>query len=219
MAKTPSPRYLYDRDLHTYYRVSASARMPWATVSRHLYDALDDLEEQAASLAFHLQEGRINLQAYEMEMMRLIKRSHLVNSSLAKGGWDQMTQADFGRVGGTVRGQYNYLRKRVQAIKSGKQPVDGRLANISRQYVRMSRRTFSKTLGEEVEIRGYDQEKRVLSKFADHCRSKQRPGCRDIAAQGWVKRGTLPLIGEAQCLGGCRCVFHYRNSRTKKVLR
>jgi len=212
----PVPQFLYDRGGHTYYSVRA---VPWAEVSRRLYDTLDDLEEQAAELAWHLRDGRINLQRYEAEMMRLIKRSHLVNSTLAKGGWDQMTPADYGRVGGYVRRQYEYFRNRVRAIKGGTQPVDGRLENVSRQYVRMARRSFSKTLGEEMALRGYDQERRVVSKFADHCRTKQRPGCRDLAALGWRPIGTLPLIGEAQCLGGCRCVFHYRNSRTKKVLR
>ena len=215
----PDPRYLYDRDQHTYYKVRATAKVPWAEVSRRLYDSLDDLEEQGASLAWHLRDGRITLQQYETGMMQLIKRSHLVNSTLAKGGWNQMSQADFGRVGGHVGAQYRYLRARVQAIKNGTQPVDGRLANISRQYVRMSRRTFSKTMGEEMEERGYDKERRVLSKFADHCRTKERPGCVDIASRGWQPIGTLPLIGEAQCLGGCRCRFEYRNSRTKAVLR
>ncbi len=59
-------------------------------------------------------------------------------------------------------------------------------------------------------IRGgqYTQEMRVHGKYVDDMCDT----CRNAVEQGWVPIGTLPAIGDSECLGNCHCFFKYADA-------
>jgi hypothetical protein len=50
----------------------------------------------------------------------------------------------------------------------------------------------------------FDQERRWMA-VAEHCQS-----CPEAAAMGWQPIGTLPPIGDSECMNNCKCSFSYR---------
>lgn len=50
----------------------------------------------------------------------------------------------------------------------------------------------------------FNQERRVLG-MAEHCGD-----CPPLAAMGWQPLGSLPMIGDTECNGHCKCHFEYR---------
>ena len=79
-------------------------------------------------------------------MMPEIKMSHLANAAAAKGGWDQMSQADYGRAGQAIRAQYDYLNKFAQQVADGTQKLDGTLTRRAQMYAEAGRDTYEATV-------------------------------------------------------------------------
>lgn len=210
--------YTYDPTAHRYRDLRTGRFVAWQTVERSLYEFLDAAQDEAAEASRALRAGQIDLGGYEARMMRLIKNVHLTSAALAKGGWAQMAPADYGRAGQVIREQYDFLRRRLEAVQSGAQRLDGTLDQRSRQYVQAGKATTARFLREEMRRRGFDQESNRLDPLADHCQPQKRPGCVEETERGWVPVGDLSLIGQRQCLGGCRCTTLYRNSTTGEVL-
>lgn len=211
-------RYTYDPRLHRYRDSQTGRIVPWKTAAGELYDALDSYKAEARGLARQLREGQIDLVTWEGRMRTLIKDTHSTSTILAKGGRNQMSPADWGRVGQRVRGEYAYLANRAREIESGAQPLDGTLDRRAAMYVEAGGKTFHRALRLEAEIRGFDEERNVLDPFADHCKPKERPGCVEVTGWGWVGLGELPLVGDRQCLSGCRCTVEFRSTVTGESL-
>jgi hypothetical protein len=161
------------------------------------------------SLATRLREGTIGLDQWLADMRVAVKDVHLYSSALAKGGWAQMTKADFGRVGRTVKDQYAYLDRFAADIDAG-MALDGRFLMRVELYVESGRRTYYDVVARELPD-GFDEERSVLHP-ADHCDE-----CVEQAALGWQERGAMIPVGERTCLSRCRCTQEWRNSATGAV--
>lgn len=157
------------------------------------------------ALAEELRTNQIGLDAWLLEMRTLLKDVHLYSAAAAKGGWAQMAQADYGRVGQLVRTQYDYLDVFANDIANGL-PLDGRFLRRVALYGEAGRATYHVVEALEMDVRGMDEERNILHP-ADHCGD-----CIDMTELGWVKRGELIPIGQRQCLTGCHCTLQYRNS-------
>lgn len=212
-------RFTYDPRLHRYRDTHTGRIVPWKQAATELYSALDNYKAEARGLAKALREGTIDVPTWEREMRTLIKDTHSTSTILAKGGRNHMAQSDWGRVGQRVRSEYAFLANRAREVESGRQALDGTLDRRAEMYVEAGGKTFHRALRLEAEIRGYDEERNRLDAQADHCQPKDRPGCVQVTEWGWVDLGTLPLIGDRQCISGCRCTVEFRNSQTKEVLR
>ena len=66
------------------------------------YDKSDKLSEQVFT-------GDLTIGAWEEAMRAELRQLHSSAAAIAKGGWDQMTSADWGRLGTPLREQYKYL--------------------------------------------------------------------------------------------------------------
>lgn len=210
-------RYGFD-SLAYRYRDRATGRfVSWSAVQQSMYEFLDRAEGEATAASQALRKGTITVAEYESRMMTLIKNSRLTEAALAKGGWQQMTQADFGRVGQDVRRQYDFLAGRVQAILSGRQALDGTLDARSRQYVQTAKTLFHRVRAREERLRGRTRVRSVLDPLAESCHADKRPGCIEEAARGWLpierlfESGALRLSvpGERTCLGNDRCEVEF----------
>ena len=158
-----------------------------------------------------LQAGQINLAEWQLAMEREIKTIHVASSASARGGWAQMTQADWGWTGQRIREQYEYLRRFAGQIASGKQPLNGRALVRAEMYAQAGRSTFQEMRRRYTRIyKNGATEQRVLEPNAEHCEeTENRPGCVELAEMGRQPIGTLPPIGDATCLTFCRCFFRF----------
>lgn len=202
----PRSRYTYDEASGRYREISTGRYVSAQRIREEIDLALLARERQMRSLAEQLRTNQIGLDVWASEMRVLVKDVHLYSAAAAKGGWAQMSQADYGRVGQLVRVQYEYLNGFVADIASGKQMLDGRFLRRVALYGEAGRATFHTIEALEMDVRGMDEERNVLHP-ADHCGD-----CVSMSELGWVQRGKLIPIGQRQCLTGCHCTIEYRSS-------
>lgn len=151
-----------------------------------------------------LQSGRISVADWRERMAAHIKATHLYSAALPRGGWAQLTAADFGRVGRLVRIQYEYLNNFATQLAAGL-PTDGRFLARARMYQNAAREVYH--VAERVEmkdVQGLEEERNILAQ-ADHC-----DVCLEETAKGWVPIGSLRPIGRRTCLTNCLCRIRYR---------
>lgn len=166
-------------------------------VRQALEESLGNLTRRTDTLADDLRSGRISLTEWRDEMRDTIKQTQMAAAELAKGGRQQMTQADYGRVGQATLRQYQYLENWVQEIQAGA-PVDNRMEGRARQYLRAGRTSFLASEAEAMRDRGY-LARNVLD---------ARESCAECIAEtekGLVPVGNLSLPGTRVCRGNCKC--------------
>jgi hypothetical protein len=198
----PRSRYRWNVAAGRY--ISADGRfVTFAAVRHALDDALDAAELRLVALGERLRDRTLTVAEWQVQMAQELKYIHTTSAAAAKGGWAQMSPADYGRVGWRLREQYAYLARLAGEVTRGL-PLDGRFMQRVRLYAQSGRLTFHMVLRAERRLRGDTEERNVLG-VADHCRE-----CVDTTARGWQAIGTLPLIGTRQCRSNCRCHIEYR---------
>lgn len=188
-----------------YYRLDNKRFVKRIEVRDAFEKAIDATKADMRRVSTALQNGEISVAEWRGEMMRYVKRVHVAESCAARGGWAQMSQADWGAVGGRIKRQYQYLENFAQEIHSGKYAVTGgNFLNRVDMYADAGRGTYERTVTKLMTDRGYTEERNVLG-VADHC-----PECLAETARGWVPIGTLIPIGNRICLTNCHCEKEYR---------
>lgn len=205
-----TPGYRYSERAGRY--VAANGRfVNRAAVRAELDRTLDNASKALKAITQQYRDGAINVLEWREAMAAQIKTVHLAAAAAAKGGWAEMSQADYGRVGQQLRKQYEYLDRFAWQVASGEQKPDGTMLRRAAMYGQAGRQTFHETERREQATRGFDEERRVRH-AKDSC-----DDCIEYAALGWQPTGTLPPIGESQCRTYCLCTFEYRNTATEAV--
>lgn len=195
--------YRWDPDIAR-YRGPSGRLVSRAEVRRAIDTEIRALDREARQLADAYRKGDITLGRWEREMRDLVKDSHLLNAAAAKGGWDQLDPADYGRVGRIVRDEYNHLGGFVGEIAAGFQSTDGTMTSRAQLYTRGGRRTYE-AVAESVQREAGKLEQRSVLHPADHCEE-----CVRQAALGWQPLGIIIPIGERTCLSNDQCTMEYR---------
>jgi hypothetical protein len=197
------PGYRYNAKAYSY--IDPQGRfLSRKEVRDTLDNALANNGKVMRELSQQLRDGRISLADWQTGIAREIKNVHLYSAAAAKGGWAQMTQADYTRVGTRVETQYRYLKGFAEDIASGKQPLNGRMLLRASMYSEAGRNTFHYVERQEMEIRGMTEERSILH-ANDSC-----DGCLEAAEEGWVPLGDMVEIGARDCLTRCQCTIDYR---------
>lgn len=202
-----TPAYQWDDRSQRYINTASKRFVSRDQVRAALDIALDRSKNEVARLSRELVNGRIGLADWQLNLSRELKNMHLASASLAKGGWAQMTQADFGRVGQRVRGEYVALARFGEQIKSGEQPFDGRFFDRLRQYTNAPRATYHAFEERGMSGAGRTEYKNILA-AGEHCKGPN--SCLEQTDRDWQPIGTLVPIGQRRCLNGCKCRFVYR---------
>lgn len=133
-----------------------------------------------------------------------LKRLHTQMMALGRGGWEQVTFSDWGRVGAKLKGEYGFLQGFMQEIADGKLS-EAQIAARLEMYSSGAWSSYWKGRDSAKKAAGFKEEIRILDTRASHC-----DDCPSLAGH-WEKIGTLPVPGEAsQCIHNCRCTKKYR---------
>ena len=108
-----SPEYKAYRDLSTGRWASRVQVQGWVTENIAL------AQNSADSLAAMVADDLIRVGDWQAVMRQQIKQSYIEQYITGKGGIEQMTQADWGSIGGQLSEQYSYLDSFSQEIAAG----------------------------------------------------------------------------------------------------
>lgn len=174
------------------------------TVRLDLDRYIQDCNRGIDDLAWKLRRGEVSLAEWQLAMREQIKAMHLTSAMVAKGGREQMTQADWGRAGREIRRQYEYLDRFAGQVAKGEWPLDGRLNTRAKLYGDAARKTYEqqrRAMGIEKSL---TEERRILH-AQESC-----PDCIEYAGRGWQPIGSLPVLGDSICRTNCKCTFEFR---------
>ena len=200
----PPPRLPYRWNPTAARYIAPNGRfVPRADVRTAIDLALKNQQKRMHALANQLRGNRITITQWQIQMRAALKELHLYSAAAARGGFDQMGDAEYGMVGQRLREQYRHLDNFAREIENGLQ-LDGRFTNRTNLYAQSGRATFHEHDSQVQQDAGYTEEHSVLHP-ADHCAS-----CVTESDRGYVPIGTLIPIGSRTCRGNCRCTMVYR---------
>lgn len=201
---TATSRYRWNATARRY--IDARGRFVSETILRKEIDgALASATLRVRALAEQLRAGQITVEEWELAMRGLSKEVHLYTAAAARGGWAQMGDDDYGRVGRIVRDEYAWIRNFRTEIEGGL-PLDGRFLRRTELYAQAGRETFHKVERQGQLEQGNTLERSILG-AADHCEGEG--SCIEQAARGWVTIGRLIAIGQRLCGRRCKCAIEY----------
>jgi hypothetical protein len=202
------PGYTWDRQRSRYRSGETGRFVSREAVTGLLEQRVDSAEIRMGRLAAAYHAGEISPAVWAVQMREEVKNLHLQNIALAKGGWDRLTQQDYGRVGAAVKAIYPKIAGSTADVQAGTVSLPQLQARVGdyagsarRLYYQAEREGLAAASGGMVTI-----ERRNLDPAAQHCGD-----CLDYAASGWQPVGTLPVPGQAcRCGSRCRCSIEYR---------
>ena len=207
----PKPRglrllqgYVFDRRTGRYTREATGRFVARSKIVELMERSVQGRERRLYVGARRAVAGEISPNVWLSRTRIMLKRQYLQDAALAAGGWDKLTPADYGRIGGRLRSQYRRLAGMAEEIRAGT-ISEAQAVNRMTMYVGEARREFYDV---ERERRpppppGKTRlERRLLA-------AKDSGNCEDCLRyydQGWQPSGTLPVPGaESVCMGNCRC--------------
>lgn len=202
------PDYVYSNRAQRWRNQDNGQWVSESTVIAEMQRVRDAVVPELQELTRRMYAGDITLPEWQTASAQVLADSHSALSMFAVGGRRNMTQANWGRVGGVLRDEYSYLANFANDIANGTQSEAQALARIA-QYGRNTQQAFWR----EYAIATPDNQKIdwVLG-IADHCRpSGGAYGCVELAAGSPYTADSIPTYpgaGETTCRGGCACELH-----------
>lgn len=208
-----TPQYLWNERAAQYSDRKTGRFVGRQAVRDQLDNVIDASSQVMRAISQQLRDGDIGLAEWQIQMMQQIKIILLVGAVMQLGGWQQVTQADFGRVGRIVRNEYAFLRDFAEQIASGQQKLDGTLVRRAGLYGQQGRPTYLAFWDSTAAQRGFDEERSILQP-AEHCTE-----CISEDAKDFQPLGQMIPIGQRICRSNDKCLKEFRNSQTGETLR
>lgn len=196
------PGFGWDPQTHRYRNLDTGRFVSRQRVLRLLDDAIGEKERKLANLTQQVIDGQVSPSVWQAQVRQELRRLYLQNRSLGAGGWDRLTQRDFGRIGGRLNNEYRYLSRFAEQIANG-EVTPAQALNRLHMYLGNARREAFLADRERAKPSQPDRvfiERRTLG-VAEHCQD-----CVRYYEQGWQPMGALPVPSEESvCDGNCRC--------------
>jgi hypothetical protein len=208
-----TPDFLWNSKARQYINAATGRFVSRETIRQELDQVIDASDAAMRALSQRLVDGKMDLAEWQTQMMQQIKTTHLAAGAMQRGGWQQMTQSDYGRVGQIVRREYAFLRDFAGQISNGTQKLDGSLVSRAGLYGQGGRTGYHRFWRMDMENSGFDQERSILNP-AEHCQL-----CIEQAELGWQPIGQMIPIGSRTCLSNDRCDVEYKNTKTGETIR
>jgi hypothetical protein len=195
--------FLWDTTRHRYVSTETERLVSIQTVNRWVRDIGAGAKERMQDLARAKAAGTISGAEFELGMREEIKQLHRTMGVLAKGGKEQMTLGDWGRVGNVVARQNDYMLG-FGADIARDQVSDAQLVARAGQYAEAGYSTYQNLDAVAKRDAGATLARRILDDGAEHCQD-----CPDLADAGWVPIEDITPIGDTECQVQCRCTIEY----------
>lgn len=101
------------------------------------------LKESDTLISNLMESGSINVQQWTLDMRELIKNTYRAQYELAIGGRENMTPADYGRLGGILQEQYRYLQGFADDLAAGRLSPSQAMYR-ARMYINSSTQAFER---------------------------------------------------------------------------
>lgn len=176
--------------------------VPEKFVQKRFQAAIDSSKDKVAKLTQRLVDGKINVSAWNATMRDEIRAAHRAAAMLANGG--RLTPQAAGRLGAALKKQYQFLDAFTRDIEQGKITLGPRTVARARLYAQAAMTTYQKAVLERERAAGAALYRLVLSP-AEHCAE-----CLADAEKGFVPVGSLPEIGDRECLINCKCRWEFK---------
>jgi hypothetical protein len=208
-----TPDYRWNEASGRYQRIDSGQFVGRGEVRGAMLEFIDSSAKDARVLTQRLRDGGVNLGEWAKGIAQLRTNSYLAGAAAARGGWNHLTQADFGRIGQLVREDNVFLANRAKEIESGAQRLDGSILRISELYPRGGYDTFHLFNRLEMGKRGFELVENIRGS-GDSCE-----GCLAADALGIVPLDVMPLPGSRKpCRANCKCglKFHKADGETSE---
>jgi len=116
--------YIWLPDIQRYRDLDTGRFLPRATVQEFAAEAIRASDNVVSSLSQMVADGLLDVSGWESMMRQELKTAYIQEYILGRGGLAQMTQADWGSIGGMLSEQYKYLDKFALEV------ADGQLSEI-----------------------------------------------------------------------------------------
>lgn len=195
-----------------YYNTETGRFLSRAEALGYVDESIKATSSATDLLASYVSDGMIAPTDWHDLMKREIKNEYIREYILGKGGRAQMTQVDWGSIGGMLKEQYGYLDGFAELVASG-DLSEAAIRSRSRMYINSAREAYERAKERVAGEAGYDEELWVLG-IADHCED-----CLAFEAEGWQPIGHFPMpgAGHTRCITNCACHKEYRKKETGEV--
>lgn len=192
------------------YTDSSGRFVPKQAEVRALESRIDAGVEQVLAITAGVRAGVVTVDEWQLGVAVELRRMHTQAAALGRGGWQQMTPSDWGKIGNKLRREYNYLNGFAGDIdRLSDAQIDVRLE----LYVSGIWSSYWKGADGAMSEAGMTEERRVLTN-AEHC-----VDCEALASLGWQPLGSLPVPGEnTVCRHNCRCRMEYRKLEAEEEI-
>lgn len=202
----PEPTYTYD-PISGEFRNAATGQIVSDDELRAADEALiAALTLLLVGLTKNLQAGTLDLATWQLQMTSNLKAGHLAVGAAGYGGLAELSPSRLAVIEARLTTELGYLDNWARALAGGDAPLDDRMLVRAGLYGQAVRGTAGDIAGRQAALGGAVEERNVLD-AAESC-----VGCRAATRAGWVRIGTLPPVGQRNCLANCACHLIYRTA-------
>lgn len=225
MATRERPRFVYNASVGRYRDVATGRFISEQVVIDTMQARIDDGFERMDNFlsAMLAEDSDVSLADWQRAMAIELRNMHYQMTLIGAGGIQNVTQADYGRLGQTLRAEYGYLQNFANEIADGNLS-EGQIRVRMQMYADKIWNSFwvAKTTHMKDDAKA-THESRELDPNAEHCTTDNgKEGCIELAAKGIQPIGTLPnpADGSTPCLSRdkCRKVYYKEIDGLYKVI-
>lgn len=201
--KVGLPGYAWDDKARRYVNLTTGRYTAAKEINGLLLSITEKASDTMAALARGVAGGKLTSREFYEAMQSTLRQAYNANAALARGGWQQMTQADWGRNGHQLRIQYEALRNFCNEIRAGQPPLtETQIVARARLYADSAYGRYWQVVDEQARTAGLDEGRSQTAgdeRVCDICRAE--------AAKGWQP---LFVFRPPLYHAGCRCTAEYR---------
>jgi hypothetical protein len=205
--------YYWDKTVGR-FRDAAGRFVAKSTIDSYVLQSFNASNNIADTLASFVSNGLVNVGDWKSSFRQEIKDEYIRQYVTARGGVEQMTQADWGSIGGMLKDQYGYLDNFARDIQSGNLS-EAQIAARSDMYINSAHEAAERARDRVAKGLDFDMVEWVLNtalENCDDCIAFSEMGIVEIASDPYD--GALPGSGATVCMSNCGCHLLYSNSVT-----
>jgi hypothetical protein len=199
------PGFEYGRSSNRYRDLSTGRYVARSDIMDLLETQTSGLERRLGALTQAMQEGSLAPGYFADQVRTELRRAHLQNIALGSGGWERISQQQYGKAGQRLREDYARISDLARGIQDGTVSLPQALNRVA-GYAGNARLGYWEASRDAARQTGRTYEERRLLGTSEHC-----DDCVSYAEQSWQPLGVLnpPGVGSV-CSTHCRCTLERR---------